>query len=244
MKTIIAANWKMHKTASEAKAFIDAFIPLVEGLEAYIAAPFTSLYNVVGSKGLKIGAQNMSEHREGAFTGEISVSMLKELGVQFVVLGHSERRHVFGETDAMIAAKVALAIEEGMPIILCVGEKIEERKGGLMKEVLKRQLSTALQNITIPDGYELVIAYEPVWAIGTGEAATPEMADEAHLYCREVLSDLIGKNRAQSTTILYGGSVKPQNAKELIEKEQINGFLVGGASLEPQSFATIVKESL
>lgn len=182
----------------------------------------------------------MSEHYEGAYTGEISVKMLKSLGVQFVLIGHSERRQLYHEGETQIASKVKIALQEEMPFILCVGETFEEYQNGKTEEVLKHQLTSALHGIHSVDFHNIILAYEPIWAIGTGEAATPQLANQRHSYCRQVLEEMIGKNFAQSLTILYGGSVKPENAKELLNESEIDGFLVGGASLDPQSFAKIV----
>lgn len=242
-KTIIAANWKMHKTDKEALQFMDEFAPLIQRQLVYIAAPFTALESLVShesSPSVFIGAQNMSEHYEGAYTGEISVKMLKSLGVQFVLIGHSERRQLYHEGETQIASKVKIALQEEMPFILCVGETFEEYQNGKTEEVLKHQLTSALHGIHSVDFHNIILAYEPIWAIGTGEAATPQLANQRHSYCRQVLEEMIGKNFAQSLTILYGGSVKPENAKELLNESEIDGFLVGGASLDPQSFAKIV----
>ncbi|MDN3504076.1 MAG: triose-phosphate isomerase [Rhabdochlamydiaceae bacterium] len=242
-KTVIVANWKMNKTEKEALLFMDEFAPLLKkGQEAYIAAPFTSLPALVShetSASIFIGAQNMSQHKNGAFTGEVSIKMLRSLGVQFVILGHSERRHIFGETDEMLKAKVDLAVDEDIPFIFCIGETLEQRESGQMEQVLRRQISSALKGKSGADLKKIILAYEPVWAIGTGKAATPQMADEAHNYCRTILSEIVSKNFAESITILYGGSVKPENSKELLGQSHIDGFLVGGASLDPQSFAKL-----
>ncbi|MCF7806601.1 MAG: triose-phosphate isomerase [Simkaniaceae bacterium] len=234
----------MNKTAEEATAFLEELIPLVQGHNAYIAAPYTALSALSSyphPQSIRIGAQNMSRYVEGAYTGEISIRMLQEFNIDFVILGHSERRHLFFESDAVIREKVHLALSEKLLPILCIGETLEERRAGQMDQVLKRQIESALSGVNIGGGKELVLAYEPVWAIGTGEAATPDIAEEAHRHCRKCLAEIVGKNSADSITILYGGSVKASNAQELLEEPNIDGFLVGGASLDPKSFAEIVK---
>jgi triosephosphate isomerase len=236
------ANWKMYKTEAEALLFIEQILPKLAGKEAYIAAPFialSALCKKANRAHVHIGAQNMSQYLEGAYTGEISPVMLKEIGVEFVIIGHSERRHIFKESDQVIFEKIVAALSQGIMPILCVGEHLHEREKGETKAVLRRQIMTALHGLDISPK-RIMIAYEPVWAIGTGMAATADMAEEAQAYIRSIIEEMIGKNLAQSLTILYGGSVKPENAKELASKPNVNGFLVGGASLEVGSFLSII----
>jgi len=228
---IIAANWKMYKTGSEAKQFIEQLKSLHPTAQVWIAPPFTALSTVAAlNSSFVIGAQNMHEAEEGAFTGEISARMLKEAGAKFVILGHSERRRLFHETDGTIHLKVKRAIEHGLIPLLCIGETAEERETGKTEEVLARQLKVALKDISAE---KLVVAYEPVWAIGTGKTATPEMAEAAHQFCRSFVSD--------KTPILYGGSVTPETAPELFKQPNIDGALVGGASLDAQKFYNITR---
>ncbi len=239
--SIIIGNWKMYKTRHQAVEFIKALLPLIQNCpnEVWLSVPFTSLQVCVEEakgKGVKIGAQNMNEASEGAFTGEIAGQMLKEGGAEFVLLGHSERRKIFHETDEMIAAKVGKALEVGITPVLCVGETEEEREGGEEKEVLQRQIFQGFQKA--PKDAYVILAYEPVWAIGTGKMATPKLAAEAHVFCRKILTSHFGKN-GKSIPILYGGSVKPDTIQALLKENDINGALVGGASLDPKSFAAI-----
>jgi triosephosphate isomerase len=236
---IIAGNWKMYKTAAEAASFVTALAPLVSESSAsvWIAPPFTAIHAAASAaKGtqITIGAQNMSDAVEGAFTGEISSRMLLEAGARFVLLGHSERRQLFHETDALIHRKLKRAFADELLPILCVGESEQERREGKTKQVLERQLSACLEGI---DPQELVIAYEPLWAIGTGKTATPEIAQEAHAICRALLNRLWGRQ----ISILYGGSVKPDHIADLMQMPDIDGVLVGGASLEVASFAKMVQ---
>lgn len=245
-KPIYAANWKMHKTLSETKDFFAEFVPSArhrEDVEICIAPPFTCLtaaIEAIDCDNLFIAAQNMHFEAKGAYTGEISAGMLLDAGCTAVILGHSERRHVFGETDEMINKKIAAAIEAGLKPIFCIGEKIEQREAGDTEEVIRRQLTDGLEGLNPEQLGELVIAYEPVWAIGTGLTATPEQAQEAHLFIRDLLTDTYNKSFADSTRILYGGSVKPSNIADLMAEPDLDGVLVGGASLDPQSFAAIV----
>ncbi len=246
-RPILAANWKMHKTAAETRGFLTAFLPLVDGLdgrEIVIAPPFTALSAasevLKGNKLVSLAAQNMYFEQEGAFTGEISPVMLREFGVKRVILGHSERRHVFGEGDDLIASKVRAAMENGLLPILCIGEMLEEREAGSTYEVLERQLSTGLSAIDNRGAAQVVIAYEPVWAIGTGKTATPRQAQEAHIYIRSWLDSRFGPGIADQIRILYGGSAKPDNINELMALPDVDGVLVGGASLKLESFAEIV----
>lgn len=247
-KKIIAANWKMNMSASDAADFYDAFrleIEEVNGVDIVIAPPFTALAKLSeklgGSQKVRLGAQNFYFEPSGAFTGEISASMLRELFVRYVILGHSERRQIFGETDELINKKVLAAYESELKPILCVGETLAEREAGKEKEILETQLRGSLASVTPECAAETVIAYEPVWAIGTGVNATPQQAQEAHAHVRDVLSELFGGPVAARMRIQYGGSVKPGNASSLLTQPDIDGALVGGASLEARSFAEIVK---
>jgi triosephosphate isomerase len=245
---LIAANWKMYKTPAEGCAFVEAFLPLIAGHtrdEIVLCPPFVDLPAVAAAvKGsrLALGAQNMSWEKEGAFTGEISAAMLLAAGCTHVIIGHSERRQYFGETDDTVNRKTEVALEAGLLPIMCVGEVIEEREAGLTEEVLRRQVARGLGGISgRKAGGKLVIAYEPVWAIGTGKTATPEIAGEAHELIRHEVAKKLGEEVANGTRILYGGSVKPDNATALMSQPEIDGALVGGASLKPESFAAIVK---
>jgi len=240
----IAANWKMHKTVTEAGEFVDALLPQIAATQSdvVICPPFTALSAVVERRygtAVKVAAQNMHEEGSGAFTGEISASMLAELDVEAVVLGHSERRQLFGESDEALARKVPAALEAGLEPILCVGETEEARDGGQTEAVLERQLQADLTAIEGGELSRLVIAYEPIWAIGTGRTATPEQAQEACAHIRDLLRERGAA--ADAVRILYGGSVKPGNAAELLGQADIDGALVGGASLDPGDFAAIVK---
>ena len=244
-RLLIAGNWKMHKTIPEALDLVRELKELVRDVndrDILVCPPFTALYPVsreLEGSNIVLGGQNMYFEEQGAFTGEISPLMLKDAGCSYVILGHSERRHIFGETDELVNKKVLSAINHGLIPILCVGELLEERESGKTQEVVEKQVREGLKGV---DGdNEFVIAYEPVWAIGTGKTATPELAEEVHLFIRQVLSDMFGSEKANSVRILYGGSVKPENAAGLLNMENIDGALVGGASLKAESFAKIVK---
>jgi len=243
-KPLIAGNWKMHKTVPEAVSLVKELKELlteIKDREVLVCPPFTAIYAVkseIEGSPIKLGAQNMFYEEKGAFTGEISPLMLKDLGCSYVILGHSERRHIFGETDELINKKVASAVKHGLVPILCVGELLEERESGKTKSVVERQLLGGLKGLK--EGDEFVIAYEPVWAIGTGKTATPEQAQEVHKFIRELLAENFGREKAERVRILYGGSVKPENIKGLMEMPDIDGALVGGASLRADSFAKIV----
>lgn len=235
MNKIIAGNWKMHKTIEEASLFLEALIPMIRGAKArvLIAPPFTALSKcckIAAGSQIEIGAQNMGDAEEGAYTGEISGRMLKEAGASFVILGHSERRTIFGETDALINRKLHRALSDALTPILCIGETDRQREEGESEKVLKRQLDGSLKGIS--DLKKVIIAYEPVWAIGTGKSATPEMAQEMHWTIRQHLG--------QKLPILYGGSVKPANIESLLIQPDIDGALIGGASLEVEAFAKMV----
>jgi len=240
----IAANWKMHKTVAEAAEFVDALLPRIAATQhdVVICPPYLALGEVVErSRGsaVRVAAQNMHEQESGAFTGEVSAPMLAELDVDAVVLGHSERRRHFGETDEALARKVPAALAAGLEPILCVGESEEARDGGQTDAVLERQLQADLAEVGGAKLAEVVVAYEPIWAIGTGRTATPEQAQQACAFIRDVLRERGAA--ANSMRILYGGSVKPGNAAELLAQEDIDGALVGGAALDPGDFAAIVE---
>jgi triosephosphate isomerase len=240
----IAANWKMNKTIAEAAEFVDALLPRIAATQSdvVICPPFPALSEVVERRrgtAVKVAAQNMHEEGSGAFTGEVSAPMLVELDVEAVILGHSERRQHFGETDEALARKVPAALAAGLEPILCVGESEAARDGGETEEVLERQLQTDLAGVESGQLAEVVIAYEPIWAIGTGRTATPEQAQHACAFIRDVLR--MRGARADSARILYGGSVKAANAAELMSKQDVDGALVGGASLDPVEFAGIVE---
>ena len=240
----IAANWKMHKTVAEAGEFVDALLPQIAATQSdvVICSPFTALTAVVERRygtAVKVAAQNMHEEDSGAFTGEISAPMLVELDVEAVVLGHSERRQYFGESDEALARKLPAALAAGLEPILCVGESEEARDGRQTEAVLERQLHADLAEVASSEMAGVVIAYEPIWAIGTGRTATPEQAQEVCAFIRDTLR--LQGAAADSVRILYGGSVKPDNAAELMAQADIDGALVGGASLDPADFAAIVK---
>ncbi len=244
-KPLIAANWKMYKTPAQAKEFVNAFLPLIQGqtrAEIVLCPPFVDIAVVVaaaqGSQ-IQVGGQNMDWREEGAFTGEISAPMLIAAGCTHVVLGHSERRQFFGETDDTVNKKLHAALKHKLTPIVCVGELLAEREGGRTEEVLLRQTENGLAGVTPDLAKPIVIAYEPVWAIGTGKTATPEIAAEAHAVIRGQVARSLGREIADGMRILYGGSVKPENATSLMSQQEIDGALVGGASLDPQSFAKL-----
>jgi triosephosphate isomerase len=245
-KPIMAGNWKMNKTRDEALRFIYAVnseLPSSEEVESVICAPAILLRCLVKRQGenLRIGAQNMHYAESGAYTGEISPSMLETTGVSYVILGHSERREMFNETDEAINKKIFAALNHDLIPIVCCGETLEQREAGQVEEVLSRQITADFANLTKEQVLKTVIAYEPIWAIGTGRTASPEQADDACCFIRDVIGKLFGSSVAEQIRILYGGSVKPSNVKELMEKPNIDGGLVGGASLEPESFLQLVK---
>ncbi len=243
---IIAANWKMHKRVGEALRFaeqLSVMIQDLEGVEVVLAPPFTALgalKEAVASTPIELAGQNVHAEPEGAFTGEISISMLADVGCRYVIVGHSERRQLFGETNELVARKVAAVLKAGLRPILCVGETLEQREAGRTFEVLEEQLSTALDGVAETQATELVLAYEPIWAIGTGRTATPELAQEAHKFVRERLRKGFGTT-ADRIRIQYGGSVKPSNAYSLMAQPDVDGALVGGASLDPESFYAIIQ---
>jgi triosephosphate isomerase (TIM) len=246
-KKLITANWKMYKDPTQTKEFFREFLPLISGHdrdEIAVCPPFVDLDAALESakdSQVAIGAQNVYWKDEGAFTGEISPSMLVAVGCTHVIIGHSERRQYFGETDDTVNLKLKAALEHGLTPITCVGEVLEEREAGLTEDVLRRQCLRAFHSISAKKAAKLVVAYEPVWAIGTGKTATPQMASDAHLLIRGEAAKAFGQEFADKLRILYGGSVKPENAKALMSEEEIDGALVGGASLDPKSFAAIVK---
>ena len=243
---MVAGNWKMNKTVAEAEAFIGALLPRVssaEGVDVAICPPYTALQAMVDSaRGSRVGvyAQNMHETPSGAYTGEISAPMLSEIDVDGVILGHSERRQYFGETDAALQAKVVAALEAGVTPMLCVGETEEERESGDTERKLRHQVLEGLEKVGAERLPQVIVAYEPIWAIGTGKVATPEQAQEAIAFVR-ALVEHFDRSASEQVRILYGGSVKPDNAPELMALPDIDGFLVGGASLEAESFAAIVE---
>ena len=243
----IAANWKMHKTLAETRAFAEKLAPRARdfgGVEVAIAPPFTALaalHNALAGTDVALAAQNAHFESHGAFTGETSVAMLAELGCRYVILGHSERRALFGESDAFIAKKVAAVQAAGLRPILCVGESLAEREAGRTFEVVGAQLAGSLARADATKAAELVVAYEPVWAIGTGKTATPALAQEAHAFVRARLAERFSEAAAGEIRIQYGGSVKPENAAELMAQADIDGALVGGASLDPESFSAIIR---
>jgi len=243
----MAANWKMYKTPDQTRDFFRNFLPLVAGHtrdEIVVCPPYIDLADAMeAAKGsnVAIGAQNVHWKEEGAFTGEISAAMLLALGVKHVIIGHSERRQYFGETDDAVNLRLKAALEAGLTPICCVGEVLEEREAGLTDDVLRRQCVRAFHAISAKKATKMVVAYEPVWAIGTGKTATPEIAAEAHAVIRREATEIFGEEFAGKLRILYGGSVKPENAATLMAQEEIDGALVGGASLDAKSFAAIVK---
>ncbi|MBU1040629.1 MAG: triose-phosphate isomerase [Proteobacteria bacterium] len=249
MKKLFAANWKMHKTTFEARQTAAELAGLVSGKlkadrEVMILPTFTALAPVAealrGAASFLVGAQNFYPQKQGAFTGEISPGMLLDVGASFALTGHSERRHVLGETDAMVGLKTAFGLESGLGIILCVGEKLEERKADELESVLERQIRAGLRDVAVDvDPQRLVLAYEPVWAIGTGLVAGAKEILEAHAFVRRMLVEIFGLSASQMR-ILYGGSVKPDNASEIIALDNVDGVLVGGASLKADEFSRIV----
>jgi triosephosphate isomerase (TIM) len=246
-KKLIAANWKMYKNPAQTKEFFRDFLPLVakhDRDEIVVCPPYVDLHAAIESakdSHVAVGAQNVYWKAEGAFTGEISPKMLAAVGCTHVIIGHSERRQYFGETDDTVNLKLKAALEHGLTPIVCVGEVLEEREAGLTEDVLRRQCMRAFSALSAKKAAKLVVAYEPVWAIGTGKTATTEMASDAHVLIRGEAAKAFGDDFGAGLRILYGGSVKPENAKALMSQEEIDGALVGGASLDPKSFAAIVK---
>lgn len=245
-KPIIAGNWKMNNTKAEAEALLTELKPLVKdvkGVDVVVCVPFTDIEKVKklvkGSK-IRVGAQNVSWADKGAFTGEISASMLIEAGAEYVVIGHSERRQYFGETDESVNKRTVQALKYELKPIVCVGETLAEREGGFTESVLYKQINGAFEGIEAEDAKKIVVAYEPVWAIGTGKTATAEQAAEVCTFIRTTVRHLYGARIARSITIQYGGSMKPANAAELLAQPDIDGGLIGGASLNPEDFIAII----
>lgn len=242
-KAIIAGNWKMNKTASEAAVLVDELIPAVKdaACEVVICTPFTDLVTAVAktkSTNIHVGAENVHFEKSGAFTGEISADMLVDLGVEYVIVGHSERRQYFAETDQTVNKRTLAALNAGLKVILCVGESLQQREEGVTEELVRMQTKIALRDVTAEQMANVVIAYEPIWAIGTGKTATPEIAQSVHALIRTRLVEVSPKGGA-STPILYGGSVKPENAHKLFAQPDIDGALIGGAALKASSFLAI-----
>lgn len=246
-KAVIAGNWKMNKTPAQATALINELAPMVagkDGCEIIVCTPFVDLANALeATKGtnIKVGAQNVHFEPNGAYTGEIAANMLTEMGVEYVIIGHSERRQYFGETDETVNKRVKAALAGGLKVILCVGELLAEREQGITAEVVSLQTKIALQGVTEAELANVIIAYEPVWAIGTGKTATADQAEEVCALIRSVLAGLYNEQAAQATTVQYGGSMNAGNAAELLAKENIDGGLIGGASLKAEDFTVIIK---
>ena len=246
-KPFVAGNWKMNTCRADAVALASGVAQAsagIAGVEVAVCPPFVYLAAVaeaIAGSPVQLAAQNMYFEPKGAFTGEISAAMLKDVGCRYAVLGHSERRHVFGETDELIAKKVVSALDGGLDVILCVGELLEERKAEQTNAVVQRQIGSALDGLTAEQMAKVTVAYEPVWAIGTGETATPEQAQEVHEFIRGQLSEAFGPDVAAATRIQYGGSVKPANAADLMSKPDVDGALVGGAALEVEQFVPIIQ---
>ena len=246
-KPIIAGNWKMYKTAAEAVALVNALKPEVAGIESceiVVCPPFTALASVqcaANGSNIQLGAQNVHWEKEGAFTGEIAPAMLKEQGVRYAVVGHSERRQFFGETDTGVNRRAKAALANGLRPIVCVGETLKEREANRTEQVIKTQITGSLAGLSKNEMLETVVAYEPVWAIGTGKTATPAQAQEVHAFIRKLLASLFDADTATRVRIQYGGSVKADNAKELLGQPDIDGALVGGASLKADAFAPIIR---
>jgi triosephosphate isomerase len=244
---LVAGNWKMYKTPSEAVVLAEAVVRKLsapDGIEAVVCPPFTALETVgkvVAGSRVGLGAQDVHWEKEGAYTGEVSAEMLRDLGCRYVIVGHSERRQYFGETDERVNKKTLAALAGGLTPIVCVGETFSEREAGHAKEIVAAQVKGALSGLPPKEVQALALAYEPVWAIGTGKTATPSQAEEMHAHIRMTIAGLFGADVATEVRILYGGSVKPENAQELLQRSDIDGALVGGASLQADSFASIVK---
>jgi len=245
---IIGGNWKMNRgTPSEAIGLLKKLIPLVKkisSVDIVIVPPFTALFSTiqtVKNTNIMVGAQNMYYEEKGAFTGEVSPVFLKDLGCKYVILGHSERRDIFNETDDLINKKLKKALECDLNPIVCIGEHLEEREAGRTEDVIENQFNLTFKGLKSEDLSKVIIAYEPIWAIGTGKTATPEQAEEIHVFIRELIANTYGKNTAETVRIQYGGSIKPINAKEIFKKENIDGGLVGGGSLQSKSLYEIIK---
>jgi triosephosphate isomerase len=247
MKPLIAGNWKMNKTIPDAVAFASQLKNLLAGTddrEVVIAPPFTALSSVaevLKASNIRLSAQNLSDKALGAYTGEISALMLADTGCEYVIIGHSERRALFSEKDAVINAKIRIALASGLKPIFCIGETLAERERNITFRIIEEQIKEGLNNLNPGDIRRLVIAYEPVWAIGTGKTASPEQAQEVHASIRDLMAGAYGKDVASDIPVIYGGSVNPQNIHDLMAERDIDGALVGGASLEVESFVKIVK---
>jgi len=245
-RRVIAGNWKMYKTLADTRAFFTSFLPLVANskhCDIVVAPPFTATstaFECTKGSNVAIAGQNVSWSKEGAFTGEVSAPMLAEAGCRYVIIGHSERRQLFRETDDNVAKKTLIALSSGLTPIVCLGETQEERDAGLAEEVLSRQFKGGPGALTPEEFSRILVAYEPVWAIGTGRTATPEMAADAHRILRRCAGEMFTVHLASALRILYGGSVKPDNIQGLMAQEELDGALVGGASLDPKSFAALV----
>lgn len=244
-KAIIAGNWKMNKTATEAAQLVDELIPAVQdaSCEVVICTPYTDLVTAVAkTKGtnIHVGAENVHFEASGAFTGEISAAMLVDLGVEYVIVGHSERRQYFAETDQTVNKRTLAALNAGLKAIVCVGESLQQREEGVTEELVRMQTKIALRDVTAEQMANVVIAYEPVWAIGTGKTATADQAEEVCAAIRKVVGELYGEDAAKALTVQYGGSMNPKNAEELLSKPDVDGGLIGGASLKADQFAVIV----
>jgi triosephosphate isomerase len=245
-RPIIAGNWKMNKTTVEARELASKLIPLIAGVkerDIVLAPPFTALQSVaevIKGTGIALSAQNLHWEDKGAFTGEISAEMLLDLGCKYVIIGHSERRQFFSESDETVNKKLRQALNKGLLPIVCVGETLKEREAGKANDVIERQVTGALKNVTAAEMQKVTIAYEPVWAIGTGKTATPDQANEIHSFIRKKGEIAYGKEIASALRIQYGGSVTPENVSTLMAMPDIDGALVGGASLKPESFAALV----
>ncbi|MFP4501651.1 MAG: triose-phosphate isomerase [Candidatus Hydrogenedentota bacterium] len=246
-KPLIAGNWKMNKLTAEAVQLVEELKPALQGIDnidIVVCPVFTVLSAVAkaaAGTNIAVGAQNCYKEESGAFTGELSPQMLKDAGCTWVIIGHSERRHVFGESDQLLNEKLRYALNQGMNVMFCIGETLDEREGGQMEDVLRQQVGEGLKGLSNGDFQQLALAYEPVWAIGTGKTASPEQAEEAHDFVRALVRDQFGETLADNLRIQYGGSVKPDNAGALLAKPNVDGFLVGGAALKADSFAAIVK---
>ena len=249
-KKVIAGNWKMNNDLNASQSLISKITSGLSGInydcEIIICPPFTSLseaHSLIKDTSVKLGAQNMYFEESGAYTGEVSAQMLKSIGCEYVILGHSERRTIFNEKDDLINKKIKAALKAGLKPIFCVGETLEEREAGREKDVLQTQLSGGLSGISVEQMKSLIIAYEPVWAIGTGRTASPEQAEEMHNFIREFIKNDFTPETSENLTIQYGGSVKPENARELLSQQDIDGSLIGGASLKADSFLSIIESA-
>ncbi|WP_077534017.1 triose-phosphate isomerase [Massiliimalia massiliensis] len=245
-KAVIAGNWKMNKNRAEAKALIEELKPLVAdaSCDVVICVPFTNLETALAAtegSNIKVGAENCHFEKSGAFTGEISADMLTEMGVEYVIIGHSERRQYFGETDVTVNKRTKAAIEAGLNVILCVGEMLEDRENGITAELVALQTKIALKDVARDQLKQVIIAYEPVWAIGTGKTATAEQANEVCAIIRSVIAEMYDQAAADAMTIQYGGSMNAKNAEELVAQPDVDGGLIGGAALKAQDFSVIVK---